>query len=70
MRKRTIRMPVMDERRAIRERWTFGVCDNCGQNPEQVRMVREALVSGGPAGAIKAESEFWVCPKCGYCRKL
>lgn len=63
-------MVTMDEHRIIRERWTLGVCENCRQNPEHVRMTKDVLVSGDAAMSRRSESEMWVCPKCGYCRRL
>ena len=63
-------MVTMDENRIIRERWTFGVCENCHQNPEKVQMVKETLASGDACRTRISDSELWVCPKCGYCRRL
>jgi uncharacterized protein with PIN domain len=65
-----MRAMVMDESRIIHERWTFGVCENCHQNPEKVQMTKEALVSGDAGMTRRSETEVWVCPKCGYCRRL
>jgi len=33
-------------------------------------MTKDVLVSGDAAMSRRSESEMWVCPKCGYCRKL
>jgi len=63
-------MTVIDKHRIIKESWTFGLCENCGQNPKEIKMVKEQLVSGDSTGRYKSDSEIWVCPKCGYTRKL
>lgn len=63
-------MVTMDEHRIIHERWTLGVCENCGHNPEEVRMCKEPLVSGDPGGSKRSDGDVWTCPKCGYCRRL
>ncbi len=63
-------MTVIDKNRIIKESWTFGVCENCGKNPEKVSMIKEGLVSGDPDAKYRYESEIWVCPKCGYSRRL
>jgi len=64
-------MTVIDKHRIIKESWTFGVCENCKQNWNlEIKMVKEKLVSGNSAGKYKSDSEIWVCPKCGYTRKL
>lgn len=73
-------MTVIDKHRIIKESWTFGVCENCLQNPRQssenikkikkISMVKEQLVSGDPSGKYKSDSKVWICPKCGYARKL
>jgi len=63
-------MTVLDKHRIIKESWTFGVCENCGKNPEEIKMVKEQLVSGDSERIYKSDSEIWVCPKCGYTRKL
>lgn len=63
-------MTVIDKHRVIKERWALGVCGNCGHNPAQVRMAREGLVSGDAAMSKRSDAEMWVCPKCGYCRRL
>ena len=65
-----IRMTVMDKHRIIKDSWTFGVCENCRQNPEKVKMVKEAMVSGDPEGEYSSTERIWVCPKCGYSREL
>jgi len=63
-------MALIDKHRIIHERWTFGVCENCGYNPERVQMEKEFIVSGDPKKSKRSERELWTCPKCGYCRKL
>ena len=68
-------MMVIDKHRIIKESWTFGVCENCRQtrNSEtknSIKMVKEELVSGDPTGEYKSDSDVWICPKCGYTRKL
>lgn len=63
-------MAVIDKRRIIKDSWIFGVCENCGHNPEEVGMVKEQLVSGDPDGKYKSNSNIWVCTKCGHTRKL
>jgi len=65
-----ISMTVIDKHRIIKERWTLGGCGNCGHNPEHVRMARERMVSGDAGKSKRSETEVWVCPRCGYCRKL
>ena len=63
-------MTVMDKHRIIKEKWICGVCENCGYNPEKVKMVKEKMVSGDPDGVYESDSKIWVCPKCGYTRRL
>ena len=65
-----MKMTVMEKHRIIKDSWTFGVCENCRQNPRKVEMVKEEIVSGDPDGKYTSESSIWVCPKCGYTRKL
>jgi len=63
-------MTVMEKHRIIEDSWVFGVCENCGQNPEKIKMVKEVLVSGDPEAKYKSDKEIWICPKCGYTRRL
>ena len=63
-------MTVIEKHRIIKESWVFGVCDNCAHNPEEVKMIKEQIISGDPDGKYKSDSEIWVCQKCGYARKL
>jgi hypothetical protein len=49
--------------------WTYGVCEYCLKNShEEVKMVRENIVSADTAG--NCSEEFWVCPACGSTKKL
>jgi len=63
-------MAVIDKHRIIKDSWTFGICENCHQNPEKLQMTKEFLVSGDPGRKHKSRKEVWVCPRCGYSRKL
>jgi len=65
-----VKKTVIDKHRIIRDSWICGVCENCRQNPKEINMVKEALVSGDLEGRYKSEKKIWVCPRCGYTRKL
>ena len=62
-------MTVLEKHRIIRKRWICGVCENCGHNPKEVKMVQEHLVSGDPEQSRKSKEKMWVCPRCGFSRK-
>jgi NMD protein affecting ribosome stability and mRNA decay len=61
---------VIRKNRVIKDRWSYGFCAKCGHNPRRIKMVNEVLVSGDPLGKHKSEKEIWVCPRCGFSRKL
>jgi hypothetical protein len=69
-------MTTVYEKHRIREdHWVFGCCERCGSSPHEVRMVREAMVPGGPKSpnsnnSVDPPIEMWVCPKCGYTKSL
>ena len=63
-------MTVIEKQRIIKDSWAFGVCENCTQNPKEVKMVKQRIVSGDPEGKYKSDSEIWGCPRCGYTREL
>jgi len=49
--------------------WTYGYCETCMKNShENVKAVREKLISGDPEG--KCSGETWVCPQCGSTKRL
>ena len=53
----------------MRGSWTYGMCGSCLQNShEEVKMVRDKIVSGDPEG--KHSQEMWCCPVCGFTRLL
>ena len=55
-------MAVIDKHRIIHERWTFGVCENCGYNPERVQMEKEFIVSGDPKRSKRSEENSGHAP--------
>jgi len=63
-------MTVIDSHRLIWESWTLGRCENCKGNPKKVKMANGAFVSGDPDGKYRSSENFWMCPKCGYSRRL
>jgi rubredoxin len=63
-------MTVLEKHRSIKDLWVYGVCKSCGYNPKEVKMVKETMVSGDPEGKYRSKKKVWMCPRCGYTRKL
>jgi len=49
--------------------WSCGICQSCWKNShEEVKMIREKIVSGDIEG--KYSKEVYVCPVCGFTREI
>ncbi|MFH0710961.1 MAG: hypothetical protein V1944_00090 [Candidatus Aenigmatarchaeota archaeon] len=49
--------------------WTYSLCDTCLKNAhEEVLMKREKFAS--TYDDVNSSEEYWICPKCGSCKKL
>lgn len=60
----------MEKHRIIKQSWAYEICENCGHNPKEIKMVKHHLVSGDPEGKYKSKKEMWICPRCGSTRRL
>jgi hypothetical protein len=61
-------MTVIDKHRIRQDHWMFATCERCNAEPVN-GMVREKFrIPDGRSGGECVE--MWVCPKCGYTKRL